>query len=317
MIGQSLNKAKKFLVSGELVAIPTETVYGLAGNALDENSVAKIFEAKNRPSFDPLIVHSYSTEQAKKYVQNFPQWAEKLAEIYWPGPLTLLLTRNQLIPDIVTSGSDLVGIRVPRNPLTLALLQQLPFPLAAPSANPFGYVSPTTAQHVADQLENKISYILNGGACKVGVESTIVGEKNGTVCIFRTGGISVEDIENTLKTKVEIVQSTSNPMAPGMLESHYSPHKPLYIGNIQKLIDEFSDKKLGVISFSKNYSKRAEKSLVLSKKEDLKEAACALFKALRQMDKNDVEIILTEIFPDIGIGKAINDRLKRAANKRK
>jgi len=317
MIGQSLIKAKEFLLRGELVAIPTETVYGLAGNALEEKTVAKIFEAKNRPTFDPLIVHTFSTYQARKYVNIFPNWAEKLAEKYWPGPLTLLLPRNSLIPDIVTSGSDLVGIRIPNHPLTLNLLKELPFPLAAPSANPFGYVSPTTAQHVADQLENKIGYILNGGTCQVGLESTIVGEKNGNICIFRTGGVSIEEIESTLKKKVEILPSTSNPMAPGMLEQHYSPHKPLFIGNIPKLLEEFSDKKIGVISFSKDYSHLVKKSIVLTKKEDLKEAACRLFKTLRQMDKEDVEIILTEIFPDLGLGKAINDRLKRAANKRK
>lgn len=316
MIGTSLEIAIKTLLEGNLVAIPTETVYGLAGNALEAQTVAKIFEAKNRPSFDPLIVHTHSVAEAQKYVLNFPDWATKLANTFWPGPLTLLLPRNDSIPDIVTNGSDLVGIRIPNHPTTLSLLKSLPFPLAAPSANPFGYISPTTAQHVADQLENKIAYILDGGACDVGVESTIVGIKNGQPAIFRTGGIPKEEIEKTLGVSLEELQSTSNPSAPGMLESHYAPGKPLYLGEIANLLPQFSSKRIGTISLSVDYSELVSKSIVLSPSSQLNQAACQLFASLRLLDKSEVDIILAEIFPTEGLGRAINDRLKRASSKR-
>ena len=316
MIGSDLKIAEGFLRDGKLVAIPTETVYGLAGNALVPETIAKIFETKNRPSFDPLIVHTHSIDSARKYVTDFPDWAVKLAENFWPGPLTLLLPRRSIIPDIVTNGSDLVGIRVPDHPLTLALLRSLPFPLAAPSANPFGYISPTTAQHVADQLEEKIPYILDGGPSNIGLESTIAGIKNGKPAIYRTGGIPVEVISEFLNLEVEILQSSSNPQAPGMLESHYAPGKPLYIGEIEKLLQKHEGKPIGVISFSRDYSKSSKKSIVLSDEKNLTKAAAGLFSALREMDKSFIEIILTEIFPDEGLGRAINDRLKRASTKR-
>ena len=315
MIGNSLEIAIKTLLNGNLVAIPTETVYGLAGNALQADTVAKIFEAKNRPTFDPLIVHTHSIEEAKKYVLHFPDWATKLANTFCPGPLTLLLPRNTSIPDIVTNGSDLVAIRIPNHPIALALLKSLPFPLAAPSANPFGYISPTTAQHVADQLENKIPYILDGGACNVGVESTIVGIKNGKPAIFRTGGIAKEEIEKTLEIELEELQSSSNPAAPGMLDSHYAPRKPLYIGKTEELVKANENKKTGIISFSKQYSYKNSITISLSSKGDLNEAACHLFSALRDLDKSDAEVILAEVFPNIGLGKAINDRLARASFK--
>ena len=316
MIGTDLNIALRFLLDGEIVAIPTETVYGLAGNALLPDTVAKIFEAKNRPSFDPLIVHTHSIEAAQNYVDSFPDWAVALSEKFWPGPLTLLLPRNTSIPDIVTNGSDLVGIRVPNHPLTLTLLKELPFPLAAPSANPFGYVSPTTAKHVQDQLKDKPAYILDGGNCHVGLESTIIGIKDNKPAIFRTGGISVEDINTILGFEAETLKSTSNPQAPGMLESHYAPGKPLYIGDIESLINQYQKKSIGVISFQKDYSDKADNTIVLSSEGCLKKAAAGLFSALREMDKSSVEIIFSEKFPDQGLGRAINDRLKRAATKR-
>jgi L-threonylcarbamoyladenylate synthase len=303
LIGRDSTIAKLFLEKGELVAIPTETVYGLAGNALVPETVAKIFQAKNRPSFDPLIVHTHSIEQAHAYVRDFPSWAHKLATAFWPGALTLLLPKKELIPDIVTNGSDLVAIRIPNHPVTLNLLRTIDFPLAAPSANPFGYISPTTAQHVADQLSGKLAYILDGGSCEIGLESTIVGLKNNKPAVYRTGGIGIEAIENIVQEKLDIVQSTSNPSAPGMLDSHYSPTKPLYFG--ANLSHSFPDKKVGIINFQN-----------LSPTHDLSEAACQLFAKLRQLDKSDIEIIIAEEFPNEGLGRAINDRLFRASVKR-
>ena len=188
-IGKDIEKSAALLASGELVAIPTETVYGLAGNALDEKAVVQIFKSKNRPRFDPLIVHVAGIDQVYNYVESIPEELKALAEAFWPGPLTLLLTKKSIIPDLVTSGLGKVGVRVPNHALTLSLLERLDFPLAAPSANPFGYISPTSASHVQDHLGDKLAYILDGGHCEVGLESTIVGMEEGQVIIYRLGVI--------------------------------------------------------------------------------------------------------------------------------
>jgi L-threonylcarbamoyladenylate synthase len=200
IIDKNITQAATYLKVGEVVAIPTETVYGLAANAFDANAVAKIFEAKNRPFFDPLIVHTHAIEEVHKLVEEIPPQLLALAKKCWPGPLTLLLPKKAIIPDLVTAGLPAVGIRIPQQAATLQLLQLLEFPLAAPSANPFGYVSPTSAQHVFDQLQGKIPYILDGGECNVGLESTIVGMQNEVVTIFRVGGLSIEAIEEILGT---------------------------------------------------------------------------------------------------------------------
>ncbi len=312
-IGTNINKAAQFLSEGKLVAIPTETVYGLAANALDAQAVVKIFEAKNRPSFDPLIVHTFAIAEVENFVTHIPEKAKILAEKFWPGPLTLLLKKKQIIPDIVTSGLNNVGIRIPKHPLTLELLKKLNFPLAAPSANPFGYVSPTNAQHVFDQLGEKIDYILNGGACTVGVESTIIGFENNVPNVYRLGGLTIEEIENCIG-KVEVkLNTSSNPVSPGMLKSHYSPLKKLIYGNLDELIEKYKHKKIGVISFYKKYPCC---NIVLSPEKSLSIASEHFFAAIRNMDANpEVEIILCEKFPEKGLGRALNDRLKRAAVK--
>ncbi|MCS6796546.1 MAG: L-threonylcarbamoyladenylate synthase, partial [Raineya sp.] len=198
MISTDIDLAEKLLRNNQLVAIPTETVYGLAGNAFSEEAVAQIFAVKNRPTFDPLIVHSDSLEKIKNFVSDFPEKAMILAQKFWAGSLTLLLPKKSIIPDLVTAGLPTVAVRIPKHPLTLQLLQRLDFPLAAPSANPFGYISPTTAHHVAEQLGEKIPLILDGGICSVGVESTIVGFEGDKAIIYRLGGISVESIQETI-----------------------------------------------------------------------------------------------------------------------
>lgn len=314
-ISTNIEYAKLFLEKGEIVAIPTETVYGLAANALNEKAVVKIFEAKNRPFFDPLIVHVASIDDARKYVREIPKILLQLMHKFSPGALTVLLKKKAIIPDIVTSGLDTVGIRIPSHPVTQELLSQLAFPLCAPSANPFGYVSPTSAQHVYDQLNGKIPCILDGGNSRVGVESTIVGlDEENCVTIFRLGGIAVEQIEAEIG-KVEVVlNQSSNPKAPGMLASHYAPRKPLFIGNIEELYTQNSGKKCGLISFSKTYEQLPfSAQQILSPNNDLNEAAAHLFAALRYFDTTDVDVILAEYFPEFGLGRAINDRLKRAA----
>lgn len=311
VIRTDIFQAKKFLEEGEIVGIPTETVYGLAANALNEDAVLKIFSVKNRPHFDPLIVHVGSVKEMEKYVKDIPAFAEVLIKTFMPGPLTLLLKKNETIPDLVTSGLDTVAIRIPSHPLALELLQVLDFPLAAPSANPFGYISPTTAQHVYDQLQGKIPYILNGGATSVGVESTIVGFEGGEVIVYRLGGIAVENIENVVGKKVRLeINSSSNPVAPGSLKSHYAPRKELVISeSVNQLISN-----AGVIAFDKYIEGIERKNqILLSEKGDLEEAAKNLFAAMRKLDDSDVKVIVAVKFPDEGLGRAINDRLNRAS----
>ncbi len=312
-IGKDISVAKKFLENGETVGIPTETVYGLAANALNEDAVLKIFSVKNRPHFDPLIVHVFSIAEIEKYVEEIPAKAKLLFEKFSPGPLTVLLKKKNLIPDLVTSGLDSVAIRIPNHSLTLELLKQLDFPLAAPSANPFGYISPTTAQHVFAQLQNKIPYILDGGATSVGVESTIIGFENNEPIVYRLGGLAIEEIENVIgKVRVELTES-SNPKTPGMLKSHYAPRKNLTIRQFDDVMIEKQN--TGVIAFDKYLDGIDEKNqILLSAKGDLNEAAKNLFAAMRSLDESDVERIIAVKFPDEGLGRAINDRLKRASS---
>jgi L-threonylcarbamoyladenylate synthase len=315
--GVNIQLAGSLLQEGEVVAIPTETVYGLAANALNEEAVLKIFEVKERPHFDPLIVHTHSVHEIEKYVTHIPAKAKLLIQKFSPGPITFLLQKKLIIPDLVTSGLDTVAVRIPDHPLALRLLRQLEFPLAAPSANPFGYISPTTASHVFDQLEGKIPYIIDGGSTSIGVESTIVGfakkdesEEDEEVIIYRLGGLSVEEIEKAVGSVTLNVNESSNPLSPGMLKSHYAPRKKLLFNPGVKA--EASG--IGVIAFNKElteYSK--EHQILLSPAGDLHEAAKNLFAAMRTLDNSDVELIVAVQFPDEGLGKAINDRLKRAA----
>jgi L-threonylcarbamoyladenylate synthase len=311
-IGKDISRAKRLLESGELVAIPTETVYGLAGNALDTQSITKIFSTKNRPQFDPLIVHVSSLDKAKEYVSEIPALAKKLTDNFWPGPLTLLLKKKNIIPDLVTSGLDTVGIRCPDHELTRNLLSSLDFPLAAPSANPFGYVSPTQPSHVNDQLGEKIKYILDGGICTVGIESTILGFENNQPVVYRLGGLSVEHIESVIGKVIVQTHSSSNPKAPGQLKSHYAPTKRVILGDIHRLIVSHPTQRIGILSFQKDFEQPNQ--IILSASGNTEEAAQHLFSALRSFDKLPVDIILSELLPEQGLGRAINDRLRRAAS---
>lgn len=311
-IGTDIDKAARLLKSGQLVAIPTETVYGLAGNALDPAAVTSIFTVKNRPSFDPLIVHISDLEQAEKYVTRVPPPARLLAGAYWPGPLTLLMPKRKEVPDLVTAGMADVGMRSPAHPLTRQLLASLPFPLAAPSANPFGYISPTHPAHVNEQLGDKIAYILDGGTCAVGIESTVIGFPTDTeAVVYRMGGLSLEQIEAVI-SKVEVrTHSTSNPRSPGQLRSHYAPSTKMILGDPEVLLREYSPSRAGVLSFRRKFD--IPYQVILSEKGDLEEAARNFFEALHTMEKLPVDIILAETVPDTGLGRAINDRLRRAA----
>ena len=314
--GTDIYKAQTLLQAGDLVAIPTETVYGLAANALNEDAVLKIFQVKNRPAFNPLIIHCSSWEKAGNYVKNVPNKAMALAKVFTPGPLTFLLPKNNMISDLVTAGSDRVAVRIPNHPLTLRLLQLLDFPLAAPSANPFGYISPTTAGHVMKSLGDKIPYILDGGSAGIGVESTIIGfDENDQVILHRSGGISIEALEAVLNEPIIIASniSTTKPLVPGQLKSHYAPYTPLYTGQVEKMLPGWINKKVATISFTQQFQAvPLEQQFALSPKGSLDEAAKNLFAALRTIDQLEVNVILAEIFPNEGIGRAINDRLGRA-----
>ncbi|ARK13128.1 L-threonylcarbamoyladenylate synthase [Fibrella sp. ES10-3-2-2] len=323
MIGTDLNAARHWLEAGNVVGIPTETVYGLAGNALNEEAVLTIFRVKNRPAFDPLIVHTDSLDKVRELVRYFPPVAEQLARTCWPGPLTLLLPKRDHVPDLTTSGLDTVAIRIPNHPLTLALLQSLDFPLAAPSANPFGYISPTTAQHVADQLGDQVPYILDGGPCPVGVESTIIGfDTDGQAMVYRLGGMALEQLE-AITGPLRVQMSTSNPhaqnapQAPGMLTSHYAPRKPLTLlayGEMPSISGTLSAESVGALVFSGTLPGiPAANQLVLAPTGDVLDAARNLFAYLRQLDNLPVTQLYAQLVPDEGLGRAVNDRLRRAA----
>lgn len=313
IIAKSIAEAVRYL-KFDVIGIPTETVYGLAGNALDKNLVARIFEVKERPSFDPLIVHSHSIQEINKFIKYFPAQLRELAESFWPGPLTLLLPKNELVPDIVTSGLENVAVRIPNHSLTLQLLQSIDFPLAAPSANPFGYVSPTSASHVNDQLGDKIPYILDGGPSDIGLESTIVGVENDKIVVFRLGGIPVEEIEKRCG-KVLVKTHSSNPLAPGMIDSHYAPRKRLILGDLLNTFPKYFNENPIIICYDKyieGYTKLNQ--ILLAPSSTVTEAATNLFSALRQADKLEGSIILAEKVPDFGLGRAVNDRLTRSAH---
>jgi len=315
VIGTDIYEAKRLLENREVIGIPTETVYGLAGNAFDVQAVTKIFQVKNRPSFDPLIVHSTSLRNIAQFVEDIPLLAHKLAERFWPGALTLLLRKKPIIPDLVTAGLDTVAVRMPDHPLTRQLLDLLDFPVAAPSANPFGYISPTRAAHVQAQLGAQIPYILDGGPCQVGIESTIVGFENQKPVIFRLGGLSLEVIRDTIGPVEVLPYSSSNPQAPGMLKSHYAPRKPLYINGLHEILEQYPPEKIGYMGFVSLAVQLPEQNQVLlSQTQDYAEAAQNLFAAMRKLDAMPhLDVIVTELLPEENLGRAINDRIRRAA----
>lgn len=313
-IGRDIHKAIDFLKAGEVVAIPTETVYGLAGNALNEEAIVRIFEAKQRPRFNPLIVHVTSFDQVINYVQDVPADCIKLAEKFCPGPISFLLNKKDIIPDLVTAGSPKVAIRVPAHPVTREILRQTGFPLAAPSANPFGYVSPVSAAHVYAGLHDVIPYILDGGPCMVGLESTIVGFEAESITVYRLGGVTTEEIGQVTGKPVNLQLNHEQPDTPGQLKSHYAPNLPLWVGDVDSLLQVHSGKRIAVIAFQKKYIyPEPAFQFTLSPEGDLQEAARNLFKVLREADALEADIILAERFPESGLGRAINDRLARAS----
>ncbi|KAB1157657.1 L-threonylcarbamoyladenylate synthase [Flavobacterium luteum] len=311
---KEIKVAANLLQQGYVVAIPTETVYGLAANAFDEKALAQIFEIKKRPLFNPLIVHIKSIDYLHTIAKNIPAIALDLANHFWPGALTLVLEKKSIIPDIVTGGKNTVGIRIPSHTIALSLLEKLDFPLAAPSANPFGYISPTTSEHVKKQLGDKIPYILEGGSCEKGIESTIIGFENNKPILYRVGAISKEEIEKIIG-KIETKNTASaSPEAPGMLSKHYSPKTKFFVSeNISDNIENNINKNIGFLLFKKTSQPLSyNKYIQLSLNEDINEAAQNLYAAMHRLDAMNFEAIYAEKVPEKGIGISINDRLYRA-----
>ena len=309
----ALNRAAAAIRSGALVGMPTETVYGLAADALDGAAVLRIFAAKGRPRFDPLIVHCADADQAWTVAEPSPR-ARRLAAACWPGPLTLVLPRRSIVPDAVTSGLDSVGVRVPDHPLALALIRACGRPLAAPSANPFGRISPTTAAHVREQLGAAVAEILDGGPCRVGVESTVL-RPDPSPLILRPGGLIRERIEEILGETVAIADRSLRAgqlalPAPGLLASHYAPRTPLRL----RCPGEPWPNGAGWLAFTgRDLPETGQAVEILSANGDLAEAASGMFAALRRLDAAHVPLIIAELVPETGLGEAINDRLRRAA----
>lgn len=294
----SIKAASERIRAGELVALPTETVYGLGANALDAAAVAKIYELKGRPATSPLIVHVESIEMARTLVTEWPPEAERLARRYWPGPLTLVLPKARAIPDIVTAGLPTVGIRVPNHPLALALIHEAGVPIAAPSANKFMGLSPTSAEHVREAFGDAVP-VLDGGPCKVGIESTVVSITSGKITLLRPGMISIEEVELASAPPAEAAHP-----APGMHERHYSPRTPLVL----------SDKPdpLGAFIWITEPGNSA-RSIQMPAAPDA--YATRLYSVLHELDREGWPVICVEPPPDAVEWAAVRDRLQRASSK--
>ncbi|HSV99012.1 MAG TPA: L-threonylcarbamoyladenylate synthase [Sedimentisphaerales bacterium] len=305
-------KAAAILRRGGVVAFPTETVYGLGANAFDAAAVARIFEIKGRPRFDPLIVHVGNLQQAKSLVADFPLKARELARRFWPGPLTLVLPKTERVPDIVTAGLPTVAIRMPDHPLALALIREAGTPLAAPSANRFGRISPTTAEHVRRQLGRDVDLVLDGGPCRVGVESTVLSLVEEEPSLLRAGGVAVEDIEAVVGPVLRPHADPDCFTAPGQCPQHYAPDTPLILR--ERFDDPPETVRAGLLAFRAPTDQGAFTAVeVLSPAGDLQEAARNLFAALYKLDAMNLDVIVVERVPPRGLGLAINDRLGRAS----
>jgi len=308
--------AVTLLRQGEIVALPTETVYGLAADALDPIAVAKIFEAKERPRFDPLIVHLPNRDWLDRVTQvpgNDRPVIQKLIDRFWPGPFTIVLPRKSIVPEIVTAGLDTVAVRISAHPIFSEIVGAFGRPLAAPSANRFGRVSPTTAQHVIDELDGRIPLIIDAGPTRHGIESTIIAVRNGRMELLRRGPITAEQLEAF--GEVVLAQPGQRPEAPGQLPSHYAPSTPLVLADDLSSFTAPLNKRCGLLAWHPG-ADAAEFAEVrqLSCGQDLREAAANLFGYLRQLDQLNLDLIVAEKLPNEGLGAAINDRLGRAAS---
>jgi len=300
-IVKDIDLAVREILSGNVIALPTETVYGLGANALNENAVLKIFEAKDRPRFNPMIVHVYDVNEIEKYARDIPELVYLLAEKFSPGPITYIVKKKNVIPDIVTSGNDSVGLRIPVHQMFREVLKESAVPISAPSANRSGKISPTSAEDVLKELEGTIDYILDGGRCSIGIESTIVSFIDDEIKILRPGFITKEEIKKFVGKIGK--KSIHKIISPGLLRNHYSPTTPLYftedINEIKKLSGH-TEKRIGILDFKKY--------------KDKKEIALNLFSDLRKLDEMNFDMIVCEGVEDVELGKAINDRIEKASS---
>ena len=308
----SVAEAARVLRQGGLVAFPTETVYGLGADAFNPRAVARVFEVKARPAFDPLIVHLADAGERERVASTDDPRVPILAARFWPGPLTLVLPRRAEVPDLVTSGLDTVGIRVPAHPAARAMVAAAGTPVAAPSANPFGYVSPTTAAHVAELLGTGVELVLDGGPCRVGVESTILSLAGGSPVILRPGGVPREALEEALGVPLKLAVRGGRPLAPGQLPKHYATRTPLRVlaGPAGPRRD---GGRVGLLAWSGAGAAGYAAVEVLAPDGSTETAAANLFAALRRLDAAGLDLILAEPCEESGLGHAIMDRLRRAA----
>ncbi len=312
-VNSSIHHAAQALKAGGTVVFPTETVYGLGALALAPEAVARIFEIKRRPRFNPLIVHLPAREWLEQVAQGIPAQAYSLAERFWPGPLTLVLPKKKNISGIVTGGLETVAVRMPAHPLAQELLREVGEPIAAPSANRFTRISPTAVEHARAQLGSEVDVYLDGGPCRLGIESTIVGWVNGKACLLRRGALAVEDIEAITGTLLEAPQS-ARPLAPGGLPRHYAPQTPLIFSS--EPVDFESNRRVALLTFSPEEKEEGgyAEHRYLSKTGDMRQAAAALFATLQELEAQDFDLIVARPLPAHGLGLAINDRLRRAGH---
>ncbi|MBU8905872.1 threonylcarbamoyl-AMP synthase [Desertibacillus haloalkaliphilus] len=322
-----IKEAALWISEGEVVAFPTETVYGLGGNALEDDAIAKIFEAKGRPSDNPLIVHIATKQQVEELAADIPEMASKLMDAFWPGPLTLILRKQAAIAEKVTAGLDTVALRMPDHPVALALLEVAGVPVAAPSANLSGKPSPTTARHVDRDLHGKIAGIVDGGATGIGVESTVVDCTGDVAMVLRPGGITAEQIAEVVgEVSVDpaLGESDLAPKSPGVKYTHYAPKGALYLVEgsreyVQTLVNEQKQEgtKVGVLTTVEGeHAYDADVVLACGSREQLASVASKLYETLRSFDDGGVDVIYSEVFPNEGVGVAIMNRLEKAAGGR-
>ena len=310
-----IDNAAKTIRQGGIVAFPTETVYGLGANALDATAVARIFELKGRPRFDPLIVHIADVAQLTDFVTVVPPLAIELVARFWPGPLSVVLDKQPCVPEIVTSGLSSVAVRCPAHAVAQELIRAAGVPIAAPSANKFGMVSPTTAAHVVEQFGDRLPIVLDDGPCQIGVESSVISfveTPDGRPTLLRPGGVTLEDIEAAIGRVALRAKQTARPTSPGQLSSHYSPATPLILTEDELQVD--GKTRLGLLSLQRPESDLGFAAIeILSEDGCLREAAVDLFAAMRRLDSLGLDCIVARPVPEVDLGRAIMDRLQRAA----
>ncbi|MDI9882358.1 L-threonylcarbamoyladenylate synthase [Flectobacillus longus] len=315
ILSTSIHLAKTYLEKGETIGLPTETVYGLAGNIWDTRAIAKIYEVKARPQSHPLIAHVANWHQVQELADDIPTIAKQLAEQFWPGPLTMILKASSKVPQEAVAGLSTIAIRMPDHPLALKLLSSLKFPLVAPSANPFGKVSPTSAMHVFSYFKGKIPLTLDGGNCEVGVESTIIGFDEDAIVIYRQGIIGKEDIQKAFPQIPVYYDNENSSKYPGSHRSHYSPQTPLVVTeDLKDTLKKYEGKKIGLLTLNAFEAEYPDIVIrYLSPNNSLKEAATHLYEYLHELDALGLDIIIAELLEPSEIGIVLNDRLIRAS----